>query len=133
MRNNENKKTDVELEESDTPFTDRFFKYDRVLTTLTLGSQFEAIFAKLTELDLDVEDVSRMLDASDIDNHNGHWCIGVFKEPVVIAWKLFPKDTVAVFQGKKPGKRFVLFSVDPDETLPENAFAFEDFLDDDED
>jgi hypothetical protein len=113
---------DVEPKKSKSPFTDRFFRFDRVTTTLILGNHSEKIFAKLTVLDLNGEDACRMLDAAAIVDHGGQWCIGVFNEPVVIARELYPKDTVAVFQGRKPGKRFVLFSLDPDETQPE---AFE--------
>ncbi len=119
----ENEKTNAERnEESDTPFTDRLFRFDRRLTTVVLRNNPEEIFAKLTVLDLGVKDACRLIQAADIRDHDGQWCIGVFNEEIVIARKLYPKDTVAVLQGRKPGKRCVLFSFDPDETLPLEAF-----------
>ncbi len=106
-------------EESDSPFADRFFRFDRELTTFTLGGRPEAIFTKLTPLDLSGRDVCRMLDAADIRDHGGQWCVGFFTEPVALGRRVYPKGTVAVFQGRRPGKRFVVFSVAPGESSPD--------------
>ena len=100
------------------PFLDRFFAVERRTATFVLGGNSDTIFYNMTVLDLNGSDCRRLLEAADIDNHNGDWYIGVFNVPMPVCGVLFPKHTLAVFQGKRPGCRFTLFSTVPnDKTL----------------
>lgn len=97
--------------ESRTTFTERFFVIERRVMNFVLGKKDE-IFFNLNTFDLSKEDCCRLLNAAGIDHHHGQWGIGVFDEPMAVCGQLYPKYTVAVFQGNDPGKRFTLFSVD---------------------
>lgn len=97
--------------ESRTSFADRFFAIERRTMSFVLGRNDE-IFLNLETSDLTREDCCRLLDAAGIDNHHGQWGIGIFDEPMAVCGQLYPKHTLAVFQGNKPGSRFTLFSVD---------------------
>ena len=99
-------------QESKTPFTDHFFKVERRITFFTLGNDFVSIFENMDYPEMNNGDACRLLDATGIDNHHGKWCIGIFTEPMVVQGQTYPKNTVAVFQGKTPGCRFALFSTD---------------------
>ena len=99
-------------QESRTPFTDRFFTVIRRVTHFTLGNDFVAIFENMTCPEMNNGDACRLLDAVGINNHHGKWCIGIFTKPTVVQGQTYPKNTVAVFQGKTPGCRFALFSTD---------------------
>lgn len=101
-----------EKPESRTPFTDAFFAVHRRTMSFVLGSHHEALLSNLESLDLGTPDCCRLLDAAGIDNHHGHWMIAQFKEPLPICGQLIPKGTIIVLQGKSPGCRFTLFSVE---------------------
>ena len=94
-----------------TPFTDKFFQVNRRITYFILGNDQQGIFEHFRDLDLDGGDAYRMFSATGITTTR-NWCIGVFDEPVIVCGQLYPKATVAVFEGKAPGSRFALFSVD---------------------
>jgi len=49
-------------------------------------------------------------------SERGEWLIGIFEEPVAVCGQLYPKHTVAVFEGRTVGCRFALFSVDDADT-----------------
>lgn len=96
--------------EPSTSFADSFFAVTRRTRTFVLGQQKE-IGSNSTALGLSDEDSCRLLSAAGIDNHNGQWGIGFFTEPMAVCGQLYPKYTLVVFQGSKPGSRFTLFSV----------------------
>jgi len=96
---------------SKTPFTDKFFQVNRRITYFVLGQDQQGIFENFRGLDLDSGDSYRIFVATGIDTTK-NWCIGVFDEPTVVCGQLCPKQTIAVFQGREPGSRFALFSVD---------------------
>lgn len=97
--------------QSQTPFTDKFFQVSRRITFFVLGNDQKGIFKHLRELELDGGDSYCLFNATGIATAR-NWCIGVFDESVVVCGQLYPKRTVAVFQGREPGSRFALFSVD---------------------
>ncbi len=91
-----------------TSFTDEFFHATRRTTTFVLGEHSD-IFQQAHPLGIDNDEAGLLLNAAGIEHCN--WSIGVFDEPVDVCGRLYPKYTLAVFQGSKPGSRFVLFSV----------------------
>ena len=97
--------------QSQTPFTDKFFQVSRRVTYFVLGKDQQGVFENFRALDLDSGDSYRLFIATGIDPAKNR-CIGVFDEPTIVCGQLFPKQTVAVFQGREPGNRFALFSVD---------------------
>ncbi len=96
--------------ESQKSFADRFFAVTRRTRTFVLGERNE-ICGHSHALALDGMDSCRLLEAAGIENHHGRWGIGVFIEPLAVCGRLYPKHTLVVFQGSKPGSRFTLFSV----------------------
>ena len=94
-----------------TPFTDKFFQISHRVTYFVLGKDQQSIFENFRDIDLDSDDSYRLFIATGIDPAKNR-CIGVFDEPTVVCGQLYPKSTVAVFQGREPGSRFALFSVD---------------------
>ena len=97
-------------DKSQTPFTDKFFQVSRRIAYFVLGKDQESIFEHFRDLDLDSGDSYRLFNATGIETTK-NWCIGIFDEPTVVCGQLFPKQTVAVFQGREPGSRFALFTV----------------------
>ena len=102
-------------DKSQTPFTDKFFRVSRRIAYFTLGSDQQGVFENFRALDLDSGDSYRLFIATGIETTKS-WCIGIFDEPTVVCGQLFPKQTVAVFQGREPGSRLALFSVDEMDT-----------------
>jgi|GEM_PF-2565650 len=102
--------------QSETPYADKFFRVPRRITYLTLGVSPKEIFERFEEFDLNSDECCCFLDAAGIEVHNKSWRIGTFIEPVVLCGLIFPKHTVAVFQGMKPNSRIALFSVDETDT-----------------
>jgi len=98
--------------QSQTPFTDKFFQAHRQVTYFALGSDSQTIFEHFRTLDLSNDESLCLFTATGIETTTRDWCIGVFDEPVVVCGDLYPKHTLAVFQGRSPGKRFALFSAD---------------------
>ena len=98
-------------DKSQSPFTDKFFHVSRRIAHFTLGKDQQGIFEHFRNLDLDSGDSYRIFTATGIDPTK-NWCIGVFDEPTAVCGQLFPKQTVAVFQGREPGSRLALFSTD---------------------
>jgi len=93
-------------------FTDRFFRANRRVRYFVLGNDQCGIFAHFRILDWNGADSRRLFNATGIDADAGDWLTGIFDEPVTVCGQLYPKGTVAVFQGKWPGSRFALFSAD---------------------
>lgn len=102
---------DLTPRDGEISFAETFFEIERQVFHFTLGKNPTEIFTNLRFLDVDASDCVRLLEAANISNHYGKWIIGMFCEPVVVCGQLFPKQTVAVFQGENPGSRFALFSV----------------------
>ena len=96
---------------SATPFTDKIFQVTRHVTYFTLGND-QSLFDHFRELALSGTDSHRMFNATGIAAATGDGHIGIFDEPTAVCGRLYPKHTVAVFQGKWAGSRFALFSVD---------------------
>ena len=97
--------------QSQTPFTNKFFQVNRRIMYFILGKDQESIFDHLRTIKLEGGDSYNLFNATGITTTK-HWCIGVFDEPVTVCGQLYPKSTVAVFQGRAPGSRFALLSVD---------------------
>ena len=102
--------------QSKTPFTDKFFQVSRRITYFTLGADSSGIFEHVRPLDLNGSDTYSLYDATGISTKRGEWLIGIFEEPVAVCGQLYPKHTVAVFEGRTAGCRFALFSVDDADT-----------------
>jgi hypothetical protein len=105
-------------QQSETPFADKFFRVPRRVTCFTLGIAPQEIFERFHALNLNSDECYCFLEATGIDVRNNQWRIGTFSEPVVICGQMFPKHTVAMFQGMKPNSRIALFSVDEADTEP---------------
>jgi hypothetical protein len=105
------------IPESKTPFTDNFFRVTRKVMYFALGSDHKDIFEHLTALDLSGDECCRVRDATGIQV-KVDWFIGTLNEPFVVCGQCWPKGTLAVFQGMKPGNHFALFSFENgDETM----------------
>ena len=98
--------------QSQTSFTDKFFQVHRQISYFTLGGDSQAIFEHFRKLDLSSDESYQLFEATGIKIVTRDRCIGVFDEPVVVCGQLYPKLTLAVFQGRSPGQRFALFSAD---------------------
>jgi len=98
-------------QKSKTPFTDKFFQVNRRITYFILGKDQQSLFEHFRDLDLDGGDSYCLFSATGM-NTTRTWRIGVFEEPVAVCRRLYPKGTVAVFQGTAPGSRFAMLSVE---------------------
>jgi hypothetical protein len=99
--------------ESNTAFADTFFQVPRRVTHFTLGNNPERIFEHFNDLGLHADEYISFHEATGIEiRYPRRWRIGIANQPVVICNQLYPKHTVAMFQGKTPNSRFAVFNVD---------------------
>jgi hypothetical protein len=83
------------------------------VTHCTLGNNPERIFEHFNDLDLHADEYISFHEATGIEiRYPRRWRIGIANKPFVICNQLYPKHTVAVFQGKTPNSRFAVFNVD---------------------
>ena len=89
--------------QSQTPFTDKFFQVSRRVTYFVLGKDQQDIFENFRDLDLDSDDSYRLFIATGIDPAKNR-CIGVFDEPTVVCGQLFQKTNRCRVPRTRTGK-----------------------------